>query len=626
MLETAQRVAIVAVVAVVVMFTNLGGPRLWDRDEPRNAQCAAEMLARGDWVTPVMNSELRTHKPVLHYWLMMSAYSVFGITEFAARFWSATLAVGTALCTFILGRKLFDERVGMWAGIAISTTLMFDVSARAATTDSPLIFFSTLAITIYVLGTRMPASEASSGVRDTRVLFPKWSWAVAMYSALGIAMLAKGPVGLVLPVAVIGMTLLVLRLPAMSGELSGRRWWRVARRAASCFAPMRFLSTCWMMRPVTALTVSLAIALPWYVWVGIRTDGEFLRGFFLDHNLSRATQSMEGHDGSILYYPVAILVGFFPWSVFAVPVALDAMRNSRVNASWRRGYVLAGCWVGVYVALFSIAQTKLPSYVTPCYPALALLTGCFISRWIQASLAVSQSWFRAALGITAMVGLGFVIGVPLVAARFLPGEGWLGSIGMILIAGSIVALICNERSQPAKSAGVFAGTAVIFTTVLFGVVADRVDSHQQIDHILGAISKRDARTRIASYGLLEPSWVFYSGQSIDELSVSADQSPSPAWLERHGKWIRKPVLCVEDILKRTEPYLIITSDEYLPRLERELVGGFDVIAKAEYFLHEESLYLVAPHNPQPPTATDDTSADSSKRDLPLALMSIAATH
>ena len=90
--------AALALLASTVFFVNLGTPKLWDRDEPRNARCASEMLERSDWIVPTFNGELRTHKPVLLYWLMMSSFRLFGTTEFAARFWSATLSVGTVMC------------------------------------------------------------------------------------------------------------------------------------------------------------------------------------------------------------------------------------------------------------------------------------------------------------------------------------------------------------------------------------------------------------------------------------------------------------------------------------------------------------------------------------------------
>src|SRR5215471_9683994 len=135
-----------------VLFANLGAPALWDEDEPKNAECAREMLERGDWVVPRFNYELRTDKPVLIYWLMMGSYSLFGVNEFAARFPSALLAAGTCLLTYGIGRSLFRTAVGMWAGLILATTLMFTVAGRASTPDSTLIFFTTLAMLLFVVG------------------------------------------------------------------------------------------------------------------------------------------------------------------------------------------------------------------------------------------------------------------------------------------------------------------------------------------------------------------------------------------------------------------------------------------------------------------------------------------
>ena len=184
--NTSLHFIIIVAVSSLVLFTNLGGPRLWDRDEPRNAGCAAEMMERGDWVVPFFNAELRHHKPILLYWLLMSAYGVFGVNEFSARFWSAALAVGTVLATYGIGRRLFHANVGFWAAVILATSLMFDVAGRAATPDSALIFCSTAALLIYVL-TAFPADGT---------YFPQRWWAAgAMYALMGLAVLAKGPIG-----------------------------------------------------------------------------------------------------------------------------------------------------------------------------------------------------------------------------------------------------------------------------------------------------------------------------------------------------------------------------------------------------------------------------------------------
>ena len=151
--RTSYHLGLIVALCGAVFFTNLGGAKLWDRDEPRNAGCAREMLQRNDWVTPYFNGELRTPKPVLTYWLMMTAYGLFGVTEFSARFWSAALGVGTCLATYVIARRLFAPSVGFWAALVMGTSLLFCVASRAATPDAPLIFCSTMAIMCYVVGT-----------------------------------------------------------------------------------------------------------------------------------------------------------------------------------------------------------------------------------------------------------------------------------------------------------------------------------------------------------------------------------------------------------------------------------------------------------------------------------------
>lgn len=156
MRETLQHYAWMFLTCGLVFFVNLGGPRLWDRDEPRNAGCAVEMMERGDWIVPMFNSELRVHKPVLLYWFMMSAYALFGVSEFAARFWSAVFGLGTVLATYHIGRRLFSAQTGLWAAVILPSCIMFPVAARAATPDSVLIFFTTLATLVYVHGAFPP--------------------------------------------------------------------------------------------------------------------------------------------------------------------------------------------------------------------------------------------------------------------------------------------------------------------------------------------------------------------------------------------------------------------------------------------------------------------------------------
>ncbi|MEM9410885.1 MAG: phospholipid carrier-dependent glycosyltransferase, partial [Planctomycetota bacterium] len=242
-------IAIIITVATTVFFTSLGKARLWDRDEPRNAGCAAEMMERGDFVVPIFNDELRHQKPALLYWLMISAYSIFGVNEFGARFWSALLGVSTSVLTYGIAARLFDRRTALLSGLAICTSIMFCVASRAATPDSPLIFFSTLGIYFYVAGTFSPGIPDGFQLKNRDHWFPKdYQYVLMMNVAFGLAVLTKGPIGLIVPTAIVGMFLLIQRLeplqmqrPNDHGRLSGLIWFGLR-----VINPVHFLKTCWL--------------------------------------------------------------------------------------------------------------------------------------------------------------------------------------------------------------------------------------------------------------------------------------------------------------------------------------------------------------------------------------------
>ncbi len=218
----------IATAAMVVFFTNLGAVALWDEDEPLYASCAREMLQRGDWVVPTFNGEVFPDKPPLMFWLMMSGFQLFGVTEFAARFWSAVLGVGTALVTYHLGRLLFRAEVGLWAGLIVASSIIFTVSARAATVDSALVFVTALAMLLLVAGGMARRGRIGKGVLAAETtgaettgaettapagagLVPSaWITFALFYACMGLAVLAKGPIGLLLPVATICLFLLVM--------------------------------------------------------------------------------------------------------------------------------------------------------------------------------------------------------------------------------------------------------------------------------------------------------------------------------------------------------------------------------------------------------------------------------
>ena len=594
--------------AGAIFFTNLGQARLWDRDEPRNAGCAAEMMARGDWVVPMFNDELRHQKPVMLYWLMMSAYSVFGQNEFAARFWSAVLALGTVALTYDLARRLFDRHVAWLAGVALSTSLMFVVAARAATPDSVLIFFSTLAFWFYVVGTFERDSNGQLVTRTSGAWFPQQlTYVVGMYAAMGLGVLAKGPVALVVPTAIVGMFLLIQRLPALDAEFWRQQGW-IARTVIQClrpFAPLHFLKTCWSMRPVLAVSIVAVIAAPWYIWVGLRTEGDFLAKFLFTENLGRATNVFENHSGGWWYYPVAILIGFFPWAVFAGPVALttDRLLSRDSDKSVPVRFLL--CWIGVQVILFSLASTKLPSYVTPCYPGLAILTAACVRLWVQRSNLLDWRWFNVAMPGMVVAGTIVLAGLAYLGVEFLDGNWTIALIGLVPLAGGGVASWYAWKRRPEFAVMSVAGTSVAFALLFFGFGTGWVDSTRQTQFVLDPVKHATDDRGVATYRCLESSWVVYGGKPIHELSV-LDQ-PTGASLNRDRFWHVKPRLTPEEFVSERPDALLITTNEHLDELQKRLPGEWSVVESSPFFLKKDrELVLLERSNVERAAATSPT--------------------
>jgi 4-amino-4-deoxy-L-arabinose transferase-like glycosyltransferase len=525
MRSTVRQQLLLVLASALVFFVNLGGARLWDDDEPKNAQCAKEMFDRGDWIVPTFNGELRCDKPVLIYWLMMSAYQLLGATELAARLWSAVAAVGTTLVTYHLGRLLFNARIGFWAGWMMASSIMFVVAGRAATPDSLMIFCTTLAMLAFVRAT-WGANATLAGANRLSDFLPKsWLGMTAVYAAMAVGVLAKGPVAVVLPTLV-----LVVYTVAIRQSLVASTSVSLVRHIPPFFSPLAWCVAVWKLRPFTALVVLAAIALPWYLAVGVKTDGDWLAGFFGRHNVSRYLKPMEGHHGPFFYYVPAVLFGFFPWSTFLPQALVRACRQSRGAGNWA-AYVFLGCWAGVWIIFFSFSGTKLPSYVTPAYPAIALMIAAWLDGWISEPQKVNRWFLRQSVASLVVVGVAMVALLPVVAHYLLPGEAMTGIVGLTLVIGGIPSLSWAVR-RPRRAAATLAATSLAFTVLLFGFAAVRASRHQNSAVLIDLLQGRDAPLFAADSGAVTfdfaafdftvPSLVYYSQRHVPQFGRAED--------------------------------------------------------------------------------------------------------
>jgi 4-amino-4-deoxy-L-arabinose transferase-like glycosyltransferase len=565
----------VAFVAALLAFFNLGVPGLFDEDEPKNAACGQEMLARADWIVPTFNYELRADKPILLYWFMLAAYHLLGVSEFSARLPSAVFAVGTSLVVYHLGSRLYGARLGLWAGIILATCLNWNVVARAATPDSVFIFFCTAALLAYVLaapGWSRRGSEPAPCADDWRQFVPRVWWAcVPMYGLMGLAVLAKGPAGMILPCGAIGLFLLVMRRPltATSRELSG--WGRLRAGIGwlkELFAPRGAWEVIRAMRPLLGLVVMGAVALPWYIAVGLETRGAWLVGFLGKHNVGRFVHAMEGHRGPIFYYLIAIAIGFFPWSLFLWPALLRWRARIRDHAAAASDRLVA-CWAVFYIGLFSLSGTKLPNYVLPAYPALALLTAAMMVDWLAAPAMVGKLRPALAFGTLAAVGLGLMIALPVVAFFLLPGEWGLAGVGLIPLAGGVLCLRMLRADRLAKAMQVFAVTATLQAMAIFGFATVRVARHQTSEALLARATGQERNIAVFEY--FEPSLTFYARQQV--------------------KRFAKPEQVEAFFANSGQPYLI-TQEKYLPHLGAAIPADVEILARKRRFLRNGDVVLL----------------------------------
>ena len=547
---------LLVLVAACILFGRLDGSRFWDQDEGFFATTAAEMHARGDWIVPTFNGELFGHKPPWMYWMMMTGYSLFGPGELGARFFSAVFGLATVLLTFRLGERLFNRRTGLIAGLVLGTCLMFSVVSRAATPDVFLVFFSSLAL--YQFATRgflqtRPTPAGSAPVSIRSMLPGKRADWVRVYAPMGIAALVKGPIGFLFPMAIIGLFLLVMT-PVASSE-PGQRAGRLRHWAR--FGPLNFLRTLRLMRLPLAAAVILLVAGPWYALVGILTEGAFHAEFFGVHHYQRFVTPMDNHSGPVYYYLLALLIGLFPWSIYGGPAVLHWWRDVRRQVPDRTALVFAGCWAGVYVGLFSLAGTKLPNYVLPAFPALALLLARFVdgalfreTREIQhlrrpvliSLVGLATTGFILSIGLPAFLSLASKSGSPAerwqVAESTLDILNWLAWLGVPLLAGGLVAIWLAGRGRLTEAIGTASLASVLFIGSFHLVLVPRVDQFQTPQEMaqLYRMGRESGEDQLAMYGFFRPSMVYYGKSPIHQCNNRGDvrrflrQGGREAWL------------------------------------------------------------------------------------------------
>jgi 4-amino-4-deoxy-L-arabinose transferase-like glycosyltransferase len=448
-----------------VLFFRLGSYGLVETSDARYAEISSQMVRSGDYLTPRLNYIKHFHKPPLTYWVTAAGYLSLGDNEWGARAGLALTGLATLLITFGLGRRLYGERAGLLAWLALLGMGGFLGAHRLLTTD-PLL---TLTMTAALYAFWRWQEEEGSGLSH---LF---------FACLGLAMMTKGPVG------VLVVWLVILAWAAGTGNLA------------------RLKDLRWR----AGLAIFALVGLPWYLWVVTHNTG-LLRYFLIGQ-----AERIDGDLGHVkpFYFSAEMFVAYcLPWTPFLIPALWRGVKGLRRPGFDEAGKgVFLAAWVLVPVIFFSLPATKLPNYILPALPpAAVLLAGWWQAQVDRGGLTQGGRLAAAALGLVL-----FVYPVLLVIRpNIIPGmEPLARGVAVLSLAA---AALCAAGALRARPWPALIGAAALLPAVMLltGLQIERVPLRSF--RPLGLLAASPPAARVVTYKCRLYSLPFYARQRVIE--------------------------------------------------------------------------------------------------------------
>ncbi|QQE12756.1 glycosyltransferase family 39 protein [Planctomycetota bacterium] len=508
-----------AIVAMYALFADTS--TLWDRDEPRFARSAMEMYETGDWIVPYFNGDYRLHKPAGVYWLMdvglwLRNYVWPMSLELAVRLPSVLGISLSALFTFFIGKRLFNAKTGLLAMVIYPTMLVPLVigSFTAATADGALNAAMMLSIWMVV----------------EILLRPRWWQYVVLTLALGSAWLLKGPVGFAVP----GLMMIGTAFFGRGGTI------KVSKRK-------------WLALVVVSL-IAAGFFVAWGLPANEMTGGQFYEEGIGKHVVGRSMTAMESHGGSGLlgyiltipaYIPV-LIVGVSPWVLFA-PLGLSGLIRGHIGTSKSRA-ILWG-WIAFPLIMFSLVATKLPHYVAPIFPALAIMIAAAIVARVKGDSPDEENgWLMTGVWLfNIFVGAAVLGGI---AAPWVLQQGKVGYIYLLSIVLAVltilVMLLITYWTSKKRLYAAAVLTSLIFplltlpsAMVLLPQVEANLKPSKQIAAGIHEILGQGVDVPVIMSGYEEPSLVFYINRPAGEVvkETGSDSAAISEWAHQSGAGI-----------------------------------------------------------------------------------------
>ena len=499
--------AILLAAGFLIFFWRLGSHDLWPPDEPRFALVAQEMWSRGDYSVLSLNNHLYTDKPPLFFWAINGFGRLLGgIDEWAARLPSAVAALLAMLLIARLGGWLYDRRTGLIAALVFATSMHIVARGRWASIDMTLNLFVLAAILRLWRGRTRPETRAASF---------RAAWVM-----MGLATLAKGPVGLVLPLLAV--------VPACLIE----RDFRAARRM---FLP-------------SGLALFLLVTLSWFGLFMFRLGPQDALEVLLHQNVERYVSAWNAAH-PVWYYLWRFPAGFSPWIVFlpwGVAQAFAADEKERRGAA--RFLVT---WMAAILLFFSLSTGKRGVYIIPLYPAAAILVARLLARasgMAGSAADPARRRLRAPLWIWAGVALLLAVALPIAARRLHAGIAPLAAgLGILLAAGALAAAVLHARGRGAGAVAALIGSLLLIVLVATEGLLPRVNRYENIRGFADLVrQKLQPGAPFATTEGKRDAWVFYTGRFAEETDTP---EAIVEYLSRAGP---RDLLIEDDLLRRVD--------------------------------------------------------------------------
>ncbi len=473
--DPGRRLALLLAAGLILFFWRLGSHDLWPPDEPRFALVAREMWARGDYSVLSLNDHLYTDKPPLFFWAINGFGRLLGgIDEWAARLPSAVSALLALLVIERLGARLYDRRTGVLAALVFATSLQILERGRWASIDMTLNLFVLSSIALLWSG-RLRREGGRAAI-------------TAAWVMMALATLAKGPVGLVLPLLAV--------LPSALIE----RDVRFARLIASPHG----------------IALYLLITLSWFGRFAWRLGPGYALWVLMHQNVERYVGAWNATH-PVWYYLWRFPLGFFPWIVF-LPWGI-AQALSREERDRRGAACFLLTWVAAIFLFFSFSTGKRGVYIIPLYPAAAILVARLLARACETDAAsAAQHRLRAPLLAWAGSALLLAAGLPLASSRLYPDlVAVAAAIGFALAAGAVAAAFLHARRRTGAALTCLLGSLVVVTLLATEALLPWVNRRENIRAFAGEVKARlEPGAAFATTEEKRDAWVFYTGRFAEE--------------------------------------------------------------------------------------------------------------